>query len=190
MAKGEDARRQLLERTRDFILEHGLVDVSLSELARAIGSNNRMLLYHFGSLHDLLTEAVDEALGGDALSSELAELLRSDAPLAERLEATWARIAAMEFRPQLRVFFARFGMGTEAPDRHRQFLLQTREAWVAMVQSVLADEGIPDAHDRAVAIVSLWRGLQIALLSGESPETLERVQSAAAAAMLTTWTAR
>ena len=190
MAKGDDARRQLLERTRDFILEHGLVDVSLSELGRAIGSNNRMLLYHFGSLHDLLTEAVDEALGGDALSSELAELLRSDAPLAERLGATWARIAATEFRPQLRVFFARFGMGAEAPDRHRHFLLQTREAWVAMVQSVLADEGIPDAHDRAVAIVSLWRGLQIALLSGESPETLERVQSAAAAAMLTAWTAR
>jgi hypothetical protein len=33
--------------------------VLVNEPARSIGSNNRMLLYHFGSLEELLAAAVD-----------------------------------------------------------------------------------------------------------------------------------
>jgi AcrR family transcriptional regulator len=47
VARGE-ARERLLERAIDHISRRGLTDLSLRELAAAIGTSHRMLIHHFG----------------------------------------------------------------------------------------------------------------------------------------------
>ena len=50
-------RARLLGLATDLILREGVIDMSLSAIARGIGSNNRMVLYYFGSKQGLLDEA-------------------------------------------------------------------------------------------------------------------------------------
>src|SRR4051794_29641819 len=40
-------RDQLLDRVTDHVLEHGLIGLTLRPVAAALGTSDRMLLYHF-----------------------------------------------------------------------------------------------------------------------------------------------
>src|SRR5262249_51593941 len=51
-------REVLLARALQYVLVHGLEDLSLRPLASALGTSARMLVYHFGSREDLLRALV------------------------------------------------------------------------------------------------------------------------------------
>jgi AcrR family transcriptional regulator len=185
VASGPVERARLLGLTCDFLLTRGVVDLSLSELSRGIGSNNRMLLYHFGSLDALLGAAVDEILGGTTLIDRLRALLASPGTPADRVAAAWRHIAAPARLPHLQLFFARFGMAADVPGRHPEFLAQTRDRWVALVADALRDDpGVPRPEETAIAVVALWRGLQMALISGAEPAMVDAAHEQAVSALL------
>lgn len=48
------SREALLPRLADYVLAHGLGGLSLRPLARAAGTSDRMLIYHFGSKENLV----------------------------------------------------------------------------------------------------------------------------------------
>src|SRR5262252_8129592 len=48
----------LLERIVIYLTHHGLADMSLRPLAKAVGSSPRVLLYYFGSKEKLLAAAI------------------------------------------------------------------------------------------------------------------------------------
>jgi AcrR family transcriptional regulator len=50
-----------LERIVDYILKHGLTDLTLRPLAAALCTSPRMLLYFFGSKERLMAEALSQA---------------------------------------------------------------------------------------------------------------------------------
>jgi AcrR family transcriptional regulator len=185
VASGPVERARLLGLTCEFILTRGVVDLSLSELSRGIGSNNRMLLYHFGSLDALISGAVDEILGGTTLIDRLRALLATPGTPAERVTAAWHHIAAPARLPHLHLFFARFGMAADVPGRHPEFLAQTRDRWVALVADALRDDpAVTRPQETATAVVALWRGLQMALICGAEPATVEAAHAQAVSALL------
>jgi AcrR family transcriptional regulator len=47
-------REELAETATDYALEHGLIGLSLRPLAEALGTSDRMLLYHFRDKDDLV----------------------------------------------------------------------------------------------------------------------------------------
>ena len=47
-------RDELTEAATDYVLEHGLIGLSLRPLAAALGTSDRMLIYHFGSKDELI----------------------------------------------------------------------------------------------------------------------------------------
>src|SRR5689334_22244795 len=55
-----DRKTRLLEQTIDYVAAHGFSALSLRELAAAIGTSHRMLIYHFGSKEGLLIAIVHE----------------------------------------------------------------------------------------------------------------------------------
>jgi AcrR family transcriptional regulator len=58
----EESRRDaLLAACTDHILAEGLIGLSLRPLAKAVGTSDRMLIYHFGSRAGLVTAIVDES---------------------------------------------------------------------------------------------------------------------------------
>jgi AcrR family transcriptional regulator len=52
-------RDELLESAADYVLQHGLIGMSLRPLAAALGTSDRMLLYHFTSRDQLVTSIVN-----------------------------------------------------------------------------------------------------------------------------------
>jgi AcrR family transcriptional regulator len=58
----EESRRDaLLAACTDHVLSEGLIGLSLRPLAKAVGTSDRMLIYHFGSRDGLVAAVIDEA---------------------------------------------------------------------------------------------------------------------------------
>ena len=54
MATKTQRRVEWTEAATDYVLEHGLIGLSLRPLAAELGTSDRMLLYHFGSKDELV----------------------------------------------------------------------------------------------------------------------------------------
>jgi AcrR family transcriptional regulator len=164
----ESERDRLLRLAVDYVLEHGVADMTLRGLGRAIGTNNRMLLYYFGSKERLIARALNAASQRfPAFTAAMTGIDDPSVPLVERLLAAWAGIAAPENLPFLRLFFEIFGQAAHNPGRFDDFLARVGHDWTNQVAGALRAEGVPaaDAGGLAREIVALWRGLQFDLLS-------------------------
>ena len=53
-AADREKRRHLLDRTVDYVYEHGIANLSLRPLAKALGVSAAILLYHFTSKDQLV----------------------------------------------------------------------------------------------------------------------------------------
>ncbi len=58
---GESRRDALLAACTDHVLAEGLIGLSLRPLAKAVGTSDRMLIYHFGSRDGLVAAVIDES---------------------------------------------------------------------------------------------------------------------------------
>lgn len=54
MTRETSRREELAEAATDYVLEHGLIGLSLRPLAAELGTSDRMLLYHFAGKDDLV----------------------------------------------------------------------------------------------------------------------------------------
>jgi AcrR family transcriptional regulator len=52
-------REELAEQATDYALDNGLIGLSLRPLAAAMGTSDRMLIYHFGSKDALIAAVLD-----------------------------------------------------------------------------------------------------------------------------------
>jgi AcrR family transcriptional regulator len=165
---GEPERERLLRLIADYVLEHGIAGMTLRGLGNAIGTNNRMLLYYFGSKEQLIGQALTAAAQRfPAFTAGMAALDDPGVPLVDRLLAAWRGIAAAENLPFLRLFFEVFGQAAHNPGRFDGFLARVGHDWTNQVAKALQAEGIPATEAAALAreIVAVWRGLQFDLLS-------------------------
>jgi AcrR family transcriptional regulator len=184
---GRDTERQrLLELVTDECLARGISSLSLRALANAAGSNNRMLLYYFGSKERLLVAATANAARRFPLLTEALSVLRQPGlDLETRLFRTWEGIVAEGNEPFLRLFFEVVGLAGRQPERYAEFQRNLVEDWPSQVASAFAAEGLPasDAREMADQLVALWRGLQIELLSGADRGRLDEAYRGACRAL-------
>jgi AcrR family transcriptional regulator len=172
---------RLLDLVAEHVLEHGTSGQSLSGLSRAVGSNNRMLLYYFESKENLLDRACSRALQWFPVIAGALAPLHTPGDLAERLHAVWLAIVHPDNRPFLFLFFERYGSALRDPAANETFLDRMGAAgWPAEVAEVLVAEGIDAdvARRCGVEVVGLWRGLQLSLLSGVPVADLAAVHHA------------
>ncbi|MFT4264253.1 MAG: TetR/AcrR family transcriptional regulator [Nocardioides sp.] len=169
-------RQRLLSLVADVILEAGMLDLSLSGIARRIGSNNRMLLYYFDSKERLLDEAAVLAADRFPLLHHVLDRLASPGDLEGRLRQAWRDISAAENLPFLRMFFQRFGTALRDEAGSAEFLRGVGVDWLRRVGEILGSEGYPPAtaETAAAQLVATWRGLQFSLLSGVDRTLLDR----------------
>src|SRR5215208_5246266 len=111
------AAEQLLNRVVDHVLEHGFGDASLREIAAAIGSSHRMLIYHFGSREGLLSAIVEEVERRQA--ERLQQLSLAGTP-DKVMMAMHRHLASPNLDPLERLFFELYGRALqgEAVARH------------------------------------------------------------------------
>ncbi|MDT7776648.1 MAG: hypothetical protein QOC67_5572, partial [Pseudonocardiales bacterium] len=90
----------------------GISDLSLRQLADALGTSHRMLIYHFGSKEGLLTEVVRAV---EAAQRELWSELVADPDLdpTERPRRLWQRVSDPAMEPFARLFFEIYGQALQ-----------------------------------------------------------------------------
>jgi AcrR family transcriptional regulator len=95
-----------LARIVDEVAQHGIGDRSLRDLATAVGSSHRMLLYHFGSRAGLVAAIVVEV---EARQRSLMSGSDSTAPPpaepADVVRDVWRRVSDPRMRPFVQLFF-------------------------------------------------------------------------------------
>ncbi len=98
-----DARTELLDRIVADVAAHGLADRSLRDIATAVGSSHRMVLYHFGSREGLVQAVVASV---EASQRELLGRLAAEAESpGDLVLSLWERVSSPELRPFVRLFF-------------------------------------------------------------------------------------
>src|SRR5690349_1562902 len=105
-------REQLLHAAVEHVAAHGISDLSLRQLAAALGTSHRMLVYHFGSKEGLLVAVVQEveARQRQALAELSAEPGLSPLEQGTRL---WQRLTDPALWPHERLFFEVYGQALQ-----------------------------------------------------------------------------
>jgi AcrR family transcriptional regulator len=160
--RGSQARERLLAAAVDHALTAGIADLSLRQLAAAIGTSHRMLIYHFGSREGLLvavTRAVEE--------QQRAALLESEVATERDARQSWQRLSDPGLWPQERLFFELYAYALRGRPGTEGFLDGIVESWVAPVAAALVKAGADERTARADARlgVAVVRGLLLDLLA-------------------------
>jgi AcrR family transcriptional regulator len=168
-------REELLERAYRYALRHGLADLSLRPLARAVESSPRVLLFLFGSKDDLV-----RALLARARADELALLARvreetAERDLAEVVATTWRWLVDPSHRPLLTLWLEAYARSLIEPDGPWvDFARQTVEDWLAILagaQSAAHRRARGGLADRTLALAVLRGALLDLLATGDAERT-------------------
>jgi AcrR family transcriptional regulator len=161
-------RSELLDAVADYLLEHGLADLSLRPLAAAIETSPRMLLYHFGSKEQLVVAALGRARERETeLFSGWAHPMGAAEDPEQLARRAWAWMSDTANEPFMRLFFEVYGMALQEPDRYPGFLDRAVEDWLTALTEGLRDAGVDHAEARKAAtiVVGVARGLLLDLLA-------------------------
>lgn len=134
-----------------YLIQHGLADLSLRPLAKAVRSSPRGLLYHFGSKEKMVVEVLAEIRRRQQVT-----LGQIEAPtFAEACWQAWREMSSRVSEPLFRLFFEAYGIALRNPRLYDAFLRDTIEDWLRLVAEPLRREGCKGKDARAFATVIL-----------------------------------
>jgi AcrR family transcriptional regulator len=161
---GKRQRDELALAAADWVIEHGLADLSLRRLAAGIGTSHRMLLYHFGSKDELFQAILRAARTRE---QERAATPPED-PKAPRdnLRRTWEYLSGPREHAFWRFYFEIHGLALQNPERYPDVLHEGVHDWLGTTRELVIGNGATPEHATAVAtlIVGAFRGLMLDLL--------------------------
>jgi len=161
---GVNPRERLLNAAIDHIAERGISDLSLRELAAAIGSSHRMLIHHFGGREGLLVAVVQavEQRQRDLLESIIPDPTASP---AGAMRAWWKHISDPRLWPNERLFFEIYGQALQGRPGTTELLDGIIDAWLEPSATIFAHLGFPDGVAAARLGIAVTRGLLLDLLA-------------------------
>ncbi|MFF6984591.1 TetR/AcrR family transcriptional regulator [Streptomyces sp. NPDC008343] len=163
--RDEVKRQELLQQIRGYLTQHGIADVTLRPMARALGTSDRMLLYYFGSKEQMLLEALApvEIRPLPVLQERLATpgVPRDGLELRELLDEAWQVFTGPTLRPLMPLFLEATALGLPRASQHASLMRGTLQAWTETLTSALCGLGLSPrrAHVEATAVVSAMFGL-------------------------------
>jgi len=159
-------RARLLERAIEYVTENGMSDLSLRELAAALGTSHRMLIHHFGSKEGLWVAIVREV--EERQRAILAHTLPDRGqPLHEAMWVWWKHISAPSLWPNERLFFELYGQAIQGRPHTEELLDGIVENWLEPITELNVELGIPPPVARAHARlgIAVTRGLLLDLVA-------------------------
>lgn len=177
MVEAMTERERLRSLVADYCVERGVADLTLRSVAQGVGSNNRMLLYYFGTKESLIVEALGEAMSRfSQFEGVFAAIEDESRGLTARLLDAWKALSAPTNLPYLRLFFEVFGLSSQYPDRFGSFVETVGNEWTERVSRALTRGGTakPQARLLARQIVALWRGMQFDLIASGKRTSINR----------------
>lgn len=160
-----EPRDRLLAAAIDYVLEHGVSDLSLRELATAIDTSHRMLIYHFGSKEGLIVAIIQTVEEMQRVA--FAELDTESLSPADTMRAMWRRFADPGLGPLERLFFEIYGQALQGRPGAVGLLDGIVDSWIEPTARYAIARGAAPEIARAEARlnVAVIRGLLLDLLA-------------------------
>ncbi len=139
-------RERLREQAVDYVLSHGIGDLALRPLARALKTNARMLIYHFGSREELMREILARLRDReDARIDAWFRAGKARRTLPEFLRWYWRRLSAPRARSATRLIFELYALALRHPRSYPGVLEDPLTYWRKLTERT-------DAASKADAI--------------------------------------
>jgi AcrR family transcriptional regulator len=179
---GVNPRERLLNAAIDHIAQRGISDLSLRELAGAIGSSHRMLIHHFGGREGLLVAVVQtveerqRALLDDVIPDP-------EAAPADAMRAWWKHISHEALWANERLFFELYGQALQGRPGTAALLDGIIDAWLEPAATVFTQLGFEDGKAAARLGIAVTRGLLLDLLATREVEQVDAAMDVHIAAL-------
>jgi AcrR family transcriptional regulator len=163
-------RQELLTAAVEYVLDHGVAELSLRPMAKELGVTHATLIRHFESKEALVAEVVDHIRTEIGPKTRASGGYPADAPADRMMRAVWANLSQPAERRQFALLFELVAMHTRQQDRfdHLEQMLITE--FLAPLQARFRRDGMSsrEARDVATGFLALVRGLQLDLaVSGD-----------------------
>jgi AcrR family transcriptional regulator len=144
-------RDEVAAAATDYVLQHGLLGLSLRPLAAELGTSDRMLLYHFASKDDLVATVLRVAS-----ERSVAEVRRL--PPAPDVHTAvldlWAALTSPPLEQCQRTYVEAAALGLFGREPYASVVREGNAVWEAAVADHLVASGVPRARAaRAVALL-------------------------------------
>ncbi|MBE2320631.1 TetR/AcrR family transcriptional regulator [Solirubrobacter sp. CPCC 204708] len=180
---GVNPRQRLLDAVIDHIAQRGVSDLSLRELAAAIGSSHRMLIHHFGGREGLLVAVVQEV---EARQRALLDTVVPPDPAAspgDAMRAWWKHISHQALWANERLFFELYGQALQGRPGTTALLDGIIDGWLEPAASIFRQLGFRDSDAAARLGIAVTRGLLLDLLATREVERVDAAMDVHIAAL-------
>ncbi len=133
-------RDELRDKALEYLLNHGLADLSLRPLADQIGSSSRLLIYHFQSKEKLITAVMDEVR--TRVQQSVVAMIHANHGEAS-MESFWGWATDGDNIRYARLLFEVHALALQNPANYSQYLSDTSSSWLEVIE-----RGIPKSADR------------------------------------------
>jgi AcrR family transcriptional regulator len=162
MAKAPQRRATWTEAATDYVLERGLIGLSLRPLAAELGTSDRMLLYHLGSKDQLVADILRSS--NDRAVAAIATLPPST-DLRAAVEDLWATVQAGPTEQCTRIYVEAAALGLFGREPYASVVREANAVWMSAVVAHLVRSGLEQAlaERAAVVIDAAFMGFQLNL---------------------------
>ncbi|PSJ30658.1 TetR family transcriptional regulator [Streptosporangium nondiastaticum] len=143
-------REELLNAAMNYVGEHGLATLTLRPLAAALGTSDRMLVYHFGSREGLVVALLDRAF------ADLAVMWRGRqvAKPSDLVRVLWHALAEPGARVAVRLYLEAASLA-ETDELWRERLVPATSSYLRTAEQWLVGAGMsPVAAPGAARLAS------------------------------------
>ena len=162
MARKAERRAEWSEAAADYVLEHGLIGLSLRPLAADLGTSDRMLLYHFGSKDELVAAVLRTT---NERSTEHVRTMEPSRDLRRAVHDLWAAMLVPHIDRCSRLYVEAAALGLLGKEPYASVAREANDLWTAAMVDHLVRSGVrrPLAR-RAVSVIdAAFMGFQLDL---------------------------
>lgn len=172
-------RDDLLAAACDYVLTHSLIGLSLRPLAAAVGTSDRMLIYHFGSRDRMVSAIIEETI---VRSVRVIEALPSAPTPADAVHRLWDLLQAEPMRHHEDVYLQAAATGQLGEEPYRSAARTANDVWCRAVEDWFARSGV--AREDAPRVVRLvdaaFLGLHVNVTTDDASEISSAIADIAA----------
>jgi AcrR family transcriptional regulator len=177
MVRTADEHRpaELLDAIVGYLVQHGVAELSLRPLAKAVGSSPRVLLYYFESKEKLLTHAIRRLRERQRVAFAKLQQARYDNP-GDACRAIWQQMSMPESLAVFRLSLETYTLALRHPKRFGDFLAASAEDWLQTLSEPLIQKGATPASARAFAtiVIAGFRGFLLDLCASNDRQRVNR----------------
>ena len=162
MATKTERRAEWAEAATDYVLENGLIELSLRPLAAELGTSDRMLLYHFGSKDELVAAVLRTS---NERSTAHLRAMEPSANLHAAVHDLWEVMLIPQVDRCSRLYVEAAALGLLGKEPYASVVREANGLWTeAMVDHVVRSGVRRPLARRAVSIIdAAFMGFQLDL---------------------------